>query len=280
VPLSILTAVLFGALLHAAWNVFIRAAADKELNTVLVAGGAAVLSACWLPFAALPAAASWPYLLASALIHVVYFSFVARLYRSTDLSLAYPIMRGSAPAFSAIVAMPFVQESPSRCGWAGLLLISLGILLLVGDTRRSGEFRFSSTALAFANAGVIVAYTLVDGVGARLSGHPASYTGWLFFLTAIPLLGMYLAKQGRKGAEELRRNWVKGVMGGACSLGSYGLALWAMTLAPIALVAALRETSVVFGTLIAAGFLGERVSHLRYVSILVVTAGAVTIKMS
>jgi drug/metabolite transporter (DMT)-like permease len=279
-PLSILTAVLFGALLHAAWNVFIRAAADKELNTVLVAGGAALLAACWLPFTELPAAASWPCLLASVLIHVVYFSFVARVYRHADLSFAYPVMRGCAPAFSAIVAVPLVQESPSQSGWTGLLLISLGILLLVGDSRRSGTFSFSSTALAFANAGVIVAYTLVDGVGARLSGHPARYTAWLFFLTAIPLLGIYLAKQGRKGAEELRRNWGKGLTGGGCSLGSYGLALWAMTQAPIALVAALRETSVVFGTLIAAGLLGEKVSHPRYVSILVVTAGAVTIKMS
>jgi drug/metabolite transporter (DMT)-like permease len=125
-----------------------------------------------------------------------------------------------------------------------------------------------------------VVYTLVDGIGVRLSGHPASYTGWLFFLTAIPLLAIFFAKQGQKGLRELRNHYGKGVMGGACSVGSYGVALWAMTLAPIALVAALRETSVVFGTLLAAGFLREQVTPLRYVSILVVTAGAVAIKMS
>jgi len=277
---TILTVVLFGALLHAAWNVFIRAAADKDLNTVLVAGGAGIWAACWLPFAALPAVESWPYLTASVLIHVVYFSFVARLYRNSDLSFAYPIMRGSAPALSAIVAVPLVHESPSSGGWIGLLLVSLGIVLLTGDTWRSGKFRFSPTALALANAGVIVVYTLVDGLGARLSGHPASYTGWLFFLTAIPLLTIYFAKQGRKGLRALGANCGKGLMGGACSVGSYGLALWAMTQAPIALVAALRETSVVFATLIAAGFLKEQVTPLRYLSILVVTAGAVAIKMS
>lgn len=277
---TIIVAVLFGALLHAAWNVFIRAAADKDLNTILVAGGAGVWTACWLPFIPAPAAASRPYLAASVLIHVVYFSLVARLYRNMDLSFAYPMMRGSAPALSAMVAIPLVHESPSPGGWVGLLLVSLGIILLTGDNWRSGMFRFTSTALALTNAGVIVTYTLVDGVGARLSGHPASYTGWLFFLTAIPLLAMYFAKQGREGVLALRSNCNKGLVGGACSVGSYGLALWAMTQAPIALVAALRETSVVFATLIAAGFLGERVTPLRYLSILVVTAGAVAIKMS
>jgi drug/metabolite transporter (DMT)-like permease len=127
---------------------------------------------------------------------------------------------------------------------------------------------------------VIVIYTLVDGVGARLSGHPISYTGWIFFLTAFPLLAASFARQGRKAARNIRLNWGKGLVGGACTLSSYTLALWAITQAPIALVAALRETSVVFGTLIAAGFLKERVSPLRFVSIFIITAGAIAIKVS
>lgn len=277
---TILIAVLFGAFLHAAWNVFIRAATDKHLTTVRVAASAGLLTACWLPFAPAPAVPSWPYLTASVLIHVVYFSFVAQLYRKADLSLVYPLMRGSAPALSAVVALILLHESPSLRGWTGLLLVSSGILIMTGDSWRSGPFRFSLTLLALANAGVIVAYTFVDGIGVRLSGNPASYTGWLFFLTAIPLLVIFFARQGVKGAKQLWSNCGKGLMGGACSVGSYGLALWAMTQAPIALVAALRETSVVFGTLIAAGILGEQVTPLRYVSILVVTAGAVAIKMS
>jgi drug/metabolite transporter (DMT)-like permease len=279
-PVTILIAVLFGALLHAAWNVFIRAATDKHLNMVLVAGGAGLLTACWLPFAAVPAIASWPYLTASVLIHVVYFSFVAQLYRKAELSLTYPIMRGSAPALSAIVAVVMLHESPSSTGWLGVLLVSCGILILTGDSRRSGSFNISVMLLALANAAVIVMYTLVDGIGVRLSGHPTSYTGWLFFLTALPLLVIFFAQQGQKGLRELRANCGKGLMGGACSVGSYGLALWALTQTPIALVAALRETSVVFGTLLAAGFLKEQVTPLRYLSILVVTAGAVAIKMS
>lgn len=278
--ITILIAVLFGALLHAAWNVSIRAATDKHLNMVLVAGGAGLWAACWLPFAAFPAIASWPFLTASVLIHVVYFSFVASLYRKAELSLTYPIMRGSVPALSAVVAVVMVHESQSPVGWLGIMLVSLGILILVGDSWRSGSFSFSVTSLALANAGVIVIYTLVDGVGVRLSGHPASYTGWLFFLTAIPLLAIYFARQGQKGLRELKSNYGKGVVGGACSVGSYGLALWAMTQAPIALVAALRETSVVFATLIASVFLKEQVTPLRYISVAVVTVGAIVIKIS
>jgi drug/metabolite transporter (DMT)-like permease len=277
---TIIAAVLLGALLHAVWNVFIRAASDKSLNTVLVAGGAGAWAACWLPFAPWPALASWPYLAASVLIHVGYFSFVAYLYRNLDLSFAYPIMRGSAPAFSAVIAVLLVHESPSPTGWTGVLLVSSGVMILIGDSWRSGALRRAPLLLALANAGVIVAYTLVDGVGARLSGNPNSYTAWLFFLTAIPLTVMYFAKTGRSGMKALRINRMKAALGGACTVGSYGLALWAMTRAPIALVASLRETSVVFGTLLAAAFLGERVTPWRYVSVLVVTCGAIAIKIS
>jgi len=275
-----MAAVLFGALLHAVWNALVRAASDKFLDTVLVVGGAGMLTACWLPFAPSPAVESWPYLTASVFIHVAYFSFVALAYRDADLSFVYPIMRGSAPALSAVVASVLVHESPTPIGWLGVLLVSLGILVLSGDSWRSGSLRYSPTALALTNAGVIVIYTIVDGVGARLSQHPFSYTGWMFFLTAIPLLVASFAKRGWEATKHLRFNWRKGLIGGACTLGSYGLALWAMTQAPIALVAALRETSVIFGTLIAAVFLKEHVSPLRYLSILAVTVGAIAIKMS
>lgn len=279
-PVTVLIAVLCGALLHASWNVFIRAASDKQLTTLLVAGGAGVLTTFLLPFLPIPAAECLPYLIASVLIHIVYFSFVACLYCNTDLSFAYPVMRGTAPALSAVVAVVLLHESPPPRGWLGLLLVSLGIFILAGDCWRSRKFKYSSTLLALANAGVIVAYTLVDGIGARLSGHPASYTCWLFFLTAIPLLAMFIRQQGGEGVKKLRMNCGKGLLGGACSVGSYGLALWAMTQAPIALVAALRETSVVFATLIAAGFLREQVTPLRYASVAVVMVGAIVIKIA
>jgi drug/metabolite transporter (DMT)-like permease len=275
-----MSAVLIGAMLHASWNALVRSASDKFLDIVLIVAGAGVIAILWLPFLPIPRASSWPYLAASVLVHVGYFTFVALAYRKGELSFAYPIMRGSAPVFSAVAAALLLNELPSPAGWMGILLICGGVILLAGDSWRSGSFPRASAAFAFTNAGVIVLYTLIDGVGARLSGSPFSYTGWMFLLTAIPLVAACLAGLRPKAAAHIRLNWTKGLIGGAFTLGSYGLALWAMTRAPIALVAALRETSVVFAVLIAALFLRERITRVRYSSIVMVSAGAIILKVS
>lgn len=278
-PLDVMLAVLFGALLHACWNALIRSSTDRTLDTVLVVVAAALIAAAALPFAPLPSTASWPFLIASGLIHVVYFMLVALSYRHGELSFAYPIMRGSAPVVSAIAAALLLAESPSTGGWLGVLLISGGVMLLAGDSWRSGAFQGRGAVFALATAATIVIYTLVDGVGARLSGHAAAYTGWVFVLTAIPLLLIFLARDGTATRAYLRQHWRRGLFGGVCTLGAYGLALWAMTRAPIALVAALRETSVIFGALLAVMLLGERLSRTRWAAIAVVTAGAIAIKL-
>jgi len=271
--------VLLAAALHAGWNALVRASSQKFQDTVLIVLGAGAWTGFLLPLAPIPAVESWPYLAASVLIHVAYFSLVAFSYRGGELSFVYPLMRGSAPAMSAVATALFINESPSLGGWAGVLLISCGILVLTGDSRRSGTFRAAPAMSALANAGVIVVYTLVDGQGARLSGHAFSYTGWMFLLTGLLLLAISAAGEGRKVLQRLQLGWYRGLLGGACTLASYGIALWAMTRTPIALVAALRETSVVFGTVIAASFLKEPITRLRYASILTVSVGAVAIKV-
>ncbi len=274
-----MSAVLLGALLHATWNAFVRSSADTFWDVAIVMGGAGILAGCWLPFLALPDVASWPYLIASVLIHLGYFTFVALAYRHGELSFAYPIMRGTAPAFSAIAAAFLLNESPPLLGWIGVFLISLGVLVLSLDSRRSGSLRPSSLWFALSNAGVIVMYTIVDGQGVRLSDNSMSYTGWLFFLTAlIVVLGAFLLRRG-KAPSFSRSNLITGAVGGVCIVGSYGIALWAMTRAPIALVAALRETSVVFAMLIAVYFLGEHISRLRLLSALMAAAGAIAIEI-
>jgi drug/metabolite transporter (DMT)-like permease len=272
-------AVLLGALLHASWNALIRGSTDRTLDTVMVVAGAAVIAAVALPFTPTPSAASWPYLIASGLIHVVYFMLVALSYRHGELSFAYPIMRGSAPVVSAIAAALLLAESPSTGGWLGVLLISGGVMLLAGDSWRSGAFQGRAAIFALATAASIVVYTLVDGVGARLSGHAAAYTGWVFVLTAVPLVMIFLVRDGASTRAYCRNHWRRGLFGGVCTLGAYGLALWAMTRAPIALVAALRETSVIFGALLAVLLLGERLSRTRWAAIAIVTAGAIAIKL-
>jgi len=148
------------------------------------------------------------------------------------------------------------------------------------DSWRSGSLKRTALILALANAGVIVLYTLVDGVGVRRSGDAFSYTGWMLVLATIPVILASFMLQGRKVAIHFRHRYLRGLTGGACIFGSYGIALWAMSRAPIALVAALRETSVLFGVALAVCFLGEHVSRRRFVSILIVLAGAVAIKLS
>ena len=277
--LEVMIIVLFSAVLHASWNGLIRASLNKFHDTVLIVLGAAVWTLFFLPIIPFPAVESWPYLALSVLIHVVYFILVALSYRRGQLSLIYPLMRGGAPVLSMIAAAILIKEFPSPGGWIGVLLISCGIIVLTGDSLRFRTFDVSSTMFALTNAGVIVAYTLIDGQGVRLSGYALSYTGWMFLMTAILLLAISFAVQRREMYKSFKTGWRIGLLGGGFSLAAYSLVLWAMTHAPIALVAALRETSVVFAAIIAAFLLKEPFTRLRYASIFTVTIGAIVMKV-
>jgi drug/metabolite transporter (DMT)-like permease len=271
--------VLLGAALHATWNVVIKAGSDKQLDTLLVICGAAIIAPLALPFVPIPAKSSWPYLGASVGIHFAYFTLVALAYRTGDLSYAYPIMRGSAPLLTAVMAAVTVREPLSIGPWVGISLISAGILALAADSWRLGRFPFASTVFALLNSVVIMAYTIVDGLGVRFSGNASSYILWLFFLIPLPLLSLTLLTRPRAFRNQIRLRWKAGFFGGLCTAASYGLALWAMTLAPIALVAGLRETSIIFGTLFACLFLKERFGAVRYAAAGLVTVGALLIKL-
>ena len=266
-------AVLLGAALHAAWNVIVKSSSDHTSEIALVTASAAVFAGLTLPFLPLPAPASWLYLAASVAIHVVYFSLVALAYRHGDLSYAYPLMRGSAPLFTALVAWLIVGERLAFGGWLGVALLSAGVLTLAVESWRSGRFRWSATLSGLANAAVIVAYTLVDGLGVRASGNALAYVQWMFFLNAFPLVTYTLIARRQALFAVARTRWQKASVGGLCAIGSYGVALWAMAHAPIALVAALRETSVLFGTVFAALWLKERFGPARYVAAVLVTWG-------
>jgi len=271
--------VLLGATLHATWNVIIKAGSDKLLDTILVTCGAATIAVLALPFVPLPEKASWPYLGTSMAIHFAYFTLVALTYRTGELSYAYPIMRGSAPPLTAVVAAATVREPLSFGAWLGIALISAGILALTGDSWRSGRLPLATTAFGLLNAVVIVGYTLVDGIGVRLSGNASGYIVWLFVLIPLPLLCLTLLTRPRAFVTQCRARWRAAFFGGMCTTASYGLALWAMTVAPIALVAALRETSVIFATVFASLFLKERFGVVRYLAAVAVTLGAIAIKL-
>ena len=212
-------------------------------------------------------------------IHFGYFNLLVLTYQTGELSYAYPIMRGSAPPLTAIVAAVTVGEPLSVGAWVGIGLISAGILALTGDTWRSGRSPLGPATFGLMNAVVIVAYTIVDGIGVRLSGNAWSYVLWLFVLIPCPLLASVLFRRPLALVSQLRTRWRPGLLGGACSTVSYGVALWAMTVAPIALIAALRETSVIFGTVFASLFLKERFGMVRFLAASAVTLGAVAIKV-
>jgi drug/metabolite transporter (DMT)-like permease len=274
-----MAAVLFAALLHAAWNALVKSGRDAFLDTVLVACGAALVAAATLPFLPLPAAASWPCLAASALVRIAYFALIAASYRSGDLSYLYPLMRGAAPLLTALFAGFFIAEQLGWGAWSGVLLLSAGILLLAANQWRLGRFQLAHTAIALGNAAVICIYTLIDGIGTRLSGNSFSYVGWMLALNGAMLGAFLLLRWREAGMQQLRTRWRAGLGGGLCAWASYAIALWAMTRAPRAVVAALRETSVIFGTVLAGAVLGERFGVARYAAVFLVFAGAVALKM-
>jgi drug/metabolite transporter (DMT)-like permease len=270
-------AVLLGAFLHASWNAAIKSGRDKFFDTVLVATGAGVIAAVTLPFLPLPAPASLPYLLTSTILQIIYFLLVAAAYRTADMSYAYPLMRGTAVLLVASFSSLLIGEHLTGWAWTGILSISMGVLALTALYRRSAP-SLVPTAFALGNAAIIAGYTLVDGIGSRLSGNTVAYTLWLSLLTGIPLLAWTAWRRPAAFAGYFRTRWMVGLGGGFCTLASYGLALWAMTRAPVATTAALREISILFGMLISAGVLKERVGPSRLAAGAVIALGAAILR--
>jgi len=277
-PLTVFAAVLLGAALHATWNAIVKGGPDKLLATILVAAASGFVALAVLPFLPLPARAAWPFIAASAVVQVLYFALVAGAYRATDMSQAYPLMRGLAPALVAVFGITFLGEHLAPLAWAGIALISSGVFGMALAFTRPGSRK--GTAIAVANAGVIASYTLIDGAGVRLSGAPIAYAMWLFLLNGIPLVAWALLARRRALFAAARRGWHLGLVGGIGNLGSYGLALWAMTQAPVAMVAALRETSILFGMAIAGLVLHEGIGPARLACAALIVAGAVSLRLA
>jgi drug/metabolite transporter (DMT)-like permease len=277
----VFVAVLFAAACHAGWNATIKGGLDPLATTVLISIGAAIVSLVFLPVTGLPAAAAWPWCAASVLIHLVYFAALIESYRAGDMGQVYPIARGSAPLMTAVATTAFIGERLGLLGWCGILLLAAGVLLL---SLRGGRdlARPDRAAVGFAlfTAVTICAYSVVDGVGARLSGNANAYSVMLFVGIGPVMLIYALARRGREVIAAMGQSWGLGLAGGGLQLGSYGIANWAMTVAPIAMVAALRESSVLFGAAIAVVFLKEPLRAGRVAAALMIVAGLALIRMS
>jgi drug/metabolite transporter (DMT)-like permease len=277
----VFAAVLFAAACHAGWNATIKGGLDPLATTVLISIGAAIVSLVFLPVTGLPAAAAWPWCAASVLIHLVYFAALIESYRAGDMGQVYPIARGSAPLMTAVATTAFIGERLGLLGWCGILLLAAGVLLL---SLRGGRdlARIDRTAVGFAlfTAVTICAYSVVDGVGARLSGSANAYSVMLFVSIGPVMLIYALARRGHEVIAAMGQSWGIGLAGGGLQLGSYGIAIWAMTVAPIAIVAALRESSVLFGAVIAVVFLKEPLRAGRVAAALMIVAGLALIRLS
>lgn len=273
--LVVFLAVLAAAAVHAGWNALVKSSDDKAAATALVGIGAGLIGLAALPFVDAPAPPARPWLLASIVFQVGYMALLVKTYRHADLGIAYPLMRGVAPLLVAASSLVVFGERLASWAWVGVGLISLGVVGLVFASRG----RTRGAWLALLNACFIAGYTLLDGRGVRLSGTPLGYAAWGAILTAIPLLAWALIARGRRLVEDLRGRLLYGLVGGAATMLSYGVALWAMTRAPVATVAALRETSIVFALLIGRHLFAEHLGAVRIAAVGVVVAGVLALRL-
>ncbi len=278
-PVDVTLLVLLAALMHASWNAIVKSSRSKFLDMVMVAVVPGAIALIAIPFLPMPDRACWPWLLASVAIHFLYYMAVAGALRHGDLSHVYPLMRGCSPLLVALASFGGFVDELSTYMWLGVILISTGIVVpALLRTRRIG-LPAKGTSIAIANAVIIAAYTIVDGRGTRLSGNAISYGQWLFFLNAIPMTMFALAWRGREVAAYVRGRWAMGILGGALSMASYAIVLWALTRAPVAGVAALRETSVIFAALIGSFMLREGSTAPRVAGAVLVVCGIVALRL-
>lgn len=273
-------AVLFAAACHAGWNALIKVGLDPLSTTTLISLGAGLVALALAPLVGLPAWAAWPWLIASVIVHLCYFASLIESYRTGDLGQVYPIARGSAPLMTAAATTVFIGEKLSLVGWTGIFSLVAGVLLLSArGGRELAEVDRRAIGFALFTALTICAYSVVDGIGARLSTNPNAYSVWLFIGIAVVMLPYAIYRDGPDVIPAMRRFWRRGLAGGALQLLSYGIAIWAMTAAPIAVVATLRETSVLFGAVIAVVVLKEPLRAARIVAACLIVCGLILIRL-
>ncbi|HVE50369.1 MAG TPA: SMR family transporter [Casimicrobiaceae bacterium] len=277
ISLAVTLAVLGAGFLHALWNALLKSAAgDPVLDTALVVAGTTFLCVPLLLFVSPPSREAWPFVFASMAVHFVYYLLLGAAYRRGDLSFAYPLMRGVAPLIVTLLGVVFLHERLSAPMLGGIILISAGILTIAWFA--SGRHTVAAALYALANAAIIAIYTLIDGAGARIAGSAWSYAVWLTCLDGVPYLTWIVWQRGRPAVDYFWLRRRRAFLAGAASFGAYAIALWAMTRAPVAVVAALREVSVVFAALMGALFLKESFGWRRIAGAIGVAVGVAALR--
>jgi len=277
---EVFTMVLGAALLHAAWNALVKVNTDRLIMIAIMMMSQVAVATLALPFVAFPTPHAWAFIFASTALHTAYFSFLVMAYRFGDLSHVYPIARGVAPLIVAVISVVIVGEVLSNQATLAVVVIALGIMSLT-LTRGASGLRESKAIMYALGTGVFIAgYTIVDGLGARHAESAHSYIFWLNIFDGIPITILALYLRWGQVMTEVRRSWKPGLLAGMVSLLAYWIVLWAMTLAPLAMVSAVRETSMVFAVLFGVLFLKEKLNMIRLVSIIATIIGAVLLKIS
>lgn len=277
----VFAAVLAAALMHAGWNAVVRVGLDRFSSILLLSMTQSGIALLLLPLAPMPAAAAWPWIAGAAFLHTGYKLFLIRAYEHGDLSQIYPLARGGAPPMVALGGFVLMQEQLSPAGWAAVALIAGGVALMAFRGGR-GLDRLPAQALIYAlgTAAFVAAYTVADAKGARLAGSATAFAFWMFVADGLVMLAYAFATRGLKAPVQVLSAWRTGLPAGALSLGSYWIVLWAFTRAPVALVAALRETSVLFAMLLGIFLLKEPAGPWRWAAGLLIVAGVVTLRAS
>ncbi len=279
---SVFLAVLLAALLHAIWNSLVKGSADKHATMLAVALGHVPIAILSLPFAPSVDQAALPWIMGGVALHLGYQLFLIAGYRAGDLTLVYPIARGSAPVLVTAVSIAVLGISFSHLELVAVLFIVLGLVSLALVRRADGARNPRAVVMALCTGGFIAAYSLVDGIGARVAMSAFGFWGWAAIGNAIAL-AVWTAFVRPRALTVLRSERsviLSGLIGGTASFLAYGLVIWAFTQAPIALVTALRETSIVFALLIGVGVLKERLDLVKVISTLLTIAGAILLRVS
>ena len=274
----VLLAVLAAALLHATWNAILKVGVSKQTSMFILSVGHAAIGIAVAATHPVPGAEVWPWLIASGLIHMAYQLFLAYAYEHGDLSRVYPIARGTAPVVVLLISLGFLGDVIGPWEYAGICVLGAGIILTARGVFTDGELR-KLLPYALGSAMATAGYSIADGMGARVSGAPFAYVGWLMILSATFYTPAIIALRGTAVLRANRREWGLGLVAAAASFGAYAIAVWAMTVAPIALVAALRETSILFAVLIGWLYFGDRMSRAKVASIALIVAGVILTRL-
>jgi drug/metabolite transporter (DMT)-like permease len=279
IPVGVTLAVLGAATLHAGWNAAAHKVTDRLVGFVLIGASCSLAAAVLLPFVAAPSSAAWPFIAGSVATHVVYNLMLMRSYRMGDFNQMYPLARGTSPWVVAIAAAVFVGERLSTVRLLGVVVISVGLITLVGAGGRPGRRELPALSAAVLTGLAIATYTVLDGIGVRRSGSTGGYVAWLFLLQGLPLPIGALAVVGKPLIARCRSLLGIGVLSGLASFAAYAIVIWAQTRAPLATVAALREVSIVVGAILGAVLFHERFGRWRVVGSALAVTGIVLLQL-